>query len=202
MYVRKRRHRALCRLIDSLPRPVKTLDVGGSPFFWESVESADRCDITILTKKGANDRDTAHFKQSRYQNFRMILGDACDMQEIPTKSYDLVICSSVIEHVGSWPAMTSAAKEVFRVGKHGWVQIPAFEFPLEPHLMLPFIHWFEKARQRKIVEVIRKNQLDDNLNMIDEINLVTRKQMHTLFPEAKLHSEWLLFLPKSHMATW
>jgi ubiquinone/menaquinone biosynthesis C-methylase UbiE len=200
MYVRKRRHRALCRLIDSLPRPVKTLDVGGTPFFWESVKSADRCDITILNKESSD--NAAEFKQSCFQNFRMILGDACDMQEIPTKSYDLVICNSVIEHVGSWPAMTSAAKEVFRVGRHGWVQIPAFEFPLEPHLMLPFIHWIKKETQRTIVKSMIKNELYDKLNMISEINLVTRKQMHNLFPGVKLHTEWLFSLPKSHMATW
>jgi hypothetical protein len=130
MYDRKRCQFALCRLIGSFPRLVKSLDVGGSPFFRESVEIAGKRDIAIRTEEGANDGGTPHVKQPRLQNFRMILGDACDMRKVPTKTCDLAICGSVIEHVGSWAAMTTAAQEVFRVEKHGWLRFLAFEFHL------------------------------------------------------------------------
>jgi SAM-dependent methyltransferase len=61
--------------------------------------------------------------------------------------FDLVYCSSVIEHVP--PARRSAfASELRRVGRGWFVQTPAWSFPLEPHALLPFAHWLP-ARLRR-----------------------------------------------------
>ena len=50
--------------------------------------------------------------------------------------FDLVYCSSVIEHVP--PARRAAfAAEIRRVGRGWFVQTPAWSFPLEPHSLLP-----------------------------------------------------------------
>ena len=61
--------------------------------------------------------------------------------------FDLVYCSSVIEHVS--PADRGAfAAELRRVGRGWMVQTPAFSFPLEPHALLPFAHWLpERVRK-------------------------------------------------------
>ncbi len=54
--------------------------------------------------------------------------------------FDLVYCSSVIEHVP--PASRAAfAAELRRVGRCWLVQTPAYSFPLEPHSLLPGAHW-------------------------------------------------------------
>ena len=54
--------------------------------------------------------------------------------------FDLVYCSSVIEHVP--PARRETfARELRRVGRGWFVQTPAFSFPIEPHALLPFAHW-------------------------------------------------------------
>jgi SAM-dependent methyltransferase len=62
--------------------------------------------------------------------------------------FELVYCSSVIEHVP--PARRAAfAKEVRRVGRGWFVQTPAYSFPIEPHSLLPFAHWLgPRVRQR------------------------------------------------------
>ncbi len=54
--------------------------------------------------------------------------------------FDLVYCSSVIEHVPP-TRRTAFAAEARRVGRGWFVQTPAWSFPVEPHSLLPFAHW-------------------------------------------------------------
>ena len=199
-YFRHRRHRLLSCLIESLPRPVRVLDVGGSPFFWETVQAAGRCEVTILNKEDyaeAEERLTGEFT-----SHRVLVGDACRMDDVDDQSFDLVVCNSVLEHLGAWPEMTAAAQELARIGRHGWVQIPAIEFPIEPHLMLPVAHWFNRPLQRRLVETFQRMQPHNARELVDRINLVSRKEMRLLFPQATVRSERFLLLPKSHLAIW
>jgi SAM-dependent methyltransferase len=62
--------------------------------------------------------------------------------------FDLVYCSSVIEHVA--PARRGAfAAELRRVGRGLYVQTPAFSFPIEPHTLLPFAQWLPVWLRRR-----------------------------------------------------
>jgi SAM-dependent methyltransferase len=61
--------------------------------------------------------------------------------------FDLVYCSSVIEHVPP-PRRAAFAAEARRVARGWFVQTPAWSFPLEPHSLLPMAHWLP-ARLRK-----------------------------------------------------
>ena len=70
------------------------------------------------------------------------VGDACDLAGYPDRSVDLVHSNSVIEHVGGWPRMAAMAGELMRVARAGWVQTPAWEFPIEPHFHAPLVHRF------------------------------------------------------------
>jgi ubiquinone/menaquinone biosynthesis C-methylase UbiE len=198
--LRLRRHRELSRLISSLPPPVKVLDVGGSPFFWETVESRDRCQITMLNLPDSREHDV--FLRANFRNYRMNYGDARRMPEVPDNGYDLVICNSVLEHVGDWPAITDAARELRRVGRRGWVQVPAIEFPVEVHLVLPFLHWFNRSLQRRVVQTILRISTSEARRKVDGINVLSRTEMRALFPDAEIRSERVLLLPKSHLAVW
>ena len=43
------------------------------------------------------------------------------------------------------------AREVARVGRAFWIQTPNRWFPVEQHLLTPFVHWLPKRWQRRIV---------------------------------------------------
>lgn len=73
--------------------------------------------------------------------FEERLGDARDLSGFADGSIDLVHSNSVIEHVGGWPDIVAMAREARRVGRSGWIQTPAQEFPIEPHFHLPLVHW-------------------------------------------------------------
>jgi SAM-dependent methyltransferase len=76
-----------------------------------------------------------------------VQADAAEGLPFADGEFELVYCSSVIEHVP--PDRRAAfAREIRRVGRGWFVQTPAWSFPLEPHALLPFAHWLP-ARLRR-----------------------------------------------------
>jgi len=90
--------------------------------------------------------------------------------------FDLVFCSSVIEHVP--PARRAAfAAEVRRVGRGWFVQTPAFSFPIEPHSLLPAAHWLPVRLRRHYWRLGAARQWE-------EISLLRRADLEELFGPA------------------
>jgi SAM-dependent methyltransferase len=90
--------------------------------------------------------------------------------------FDLVYCSSVIEHVA--PERRAAfAAEVRRVGRGWFVQTPAYSFPVEPHALLPFAHWLPTALRRPYWRLGVAGEWE-------EISLLRRGEMEALFGPA------------------
>jgi SAM-dependent methyltransferase len=90
--------------------------------------------------------------------------------------FDLVYCSSVIEHVD--PARREAfAAELRRVGRGWFVQTPAYSFPLEPHALLPFAHWLPVAMRRPYWRLGAAGGWE-------EISLLRRGELQALFGPA------------------
>ena len=91
-------------------------------------------------------------------------------------AFDLVYCSSVIEHVP--PERRAAfAAEVRRVGRGWFVQTPAFSFPIEPHALLPFAHWLPVGLRRRYWRL-------GVAGGWEEISLLRRAEMEALFGPA------------------
>jgi len=67
------------------------------------------------------------------------------------RSFDCVICNSVIEHVGGCKAQQALTEEIRRVSRHLYiVQVPAEHFPLELHFLLPFVQYLPQRFRRSI----------------------------------------------------
>lgn len=209
-YFRERRNRPLVALIETLAtsssEPVKILDVGGSIVFWLSIPEAVRakCRISLLNLPG--EYETWPESELKLKSeFELVVGDARDLSRYPDGSFDLVVCNSVLEHVGNWAEIETAARELVRVGQRGWVQVPAFEFPIEQHFLMPFVHWFAAPIQMRVLRTFhgnfRQRSYTEQQMSIHHVRPLSRGELHRLLPDARLHSEWLL-LPKSHMATW
>lgn len=91
--------------------------------------------------------------------------------------FDLVYCSSVIEHVP--PQRRRAfADEIRRVGRGWFVQTPAYSFPLEPHALLPFAQWLPVAIRRSYWSLGAAGSWE-------EISLLRRGEMEALFGTAR-----------------
>jgi hypothetical protein len=209
-YFRGRRNRRLVALIDrlagELARPVRVIDVGGSVTFWRTISNFDRCEVTLVNLPGAYDADVHPGEEELQKRVKLEIGDARDLSHWMSSGFDLVICNSVIEHVGSWFDIERAAGQLVAVAPHGWAQVPAFEFPVEPHFLMPFVHWFADPIKIRLFKIfhsqLRKRSHADLRKECFHTNLLTRKEMRLLFPAAAHWSERFMLIPKSHVATW
>jgi SAM-dependent methyltransferase len=100
-----------------------------------------------------------------------VRADAAEGLPFADDAFDLVYCSSVIEHVAP-PRRAAFAAELRRVGRGWFVQTPAWSFPLEPHALLPFAHWLPARLRRPYwrlgasgkweeIELLRRGELED-----------------------------------------
>lgn len=187
------------RLAAHLGRPIVILDVGGRQDYWRNVGTDNVSQIRLLNNDG--DELTRGVVSGIFSSE---MGDACHLSTYDDKSIDLVHSNSVIEHVGNWTNMAAMAREVRRVGRSGWIQTPAWAFPIEPHFKVPFMHWLGQPMRRRMLRFSRDY---GNLSVaeqrfhIDRINLLCYGEFRSLFDDADIFIERLV-LPKSYSARW
>lgn len=218
-YFRTNRNRplshALVRLSESPEvsgRRLRVLDVGGSQSFWRTV-APPPIELTILN--GPASFHKAEWFPERPEVGgssgpdapRLIVGDALDLSP-HHGAFDVVVCNSVIEHVGDWEAMRRCARELRQVAPRGWVQTPAHGFPVEPHYALPFVHWLPMPLKAGVLlHVPHRNSPPERTReyarwTAERINLLTRAELRHLFDWADIRSERVLGITKSFVATW
>ena len=133
---RAKRGRVLRRQIEilakHLKRDVVVLDVGGRPDYWANIGVKNIAKIIVLNHdKRELNRDLIEDLPEKL--FERRIGDARNLSDYSDGSIDMAHSNSVIEHVGGWTNMRKMAQEMLRVGRAGWMQTPAWEFPIEPH---------------------------------------------------------------------
>lgn len=173
------------------------LDVGGSQYNWQLIRTNPQLTIVNLS-------EPQNWDYSK-KNMKFAVGDGTKLA-FRDKEFSLVYSNSVIEHLFSFENQQRFADEVKRIGKTYYVQTPAEEFFVEPHLITPFIHWFPEKIQRKLMRnftvwglITRPSQAYID-NFLNERKLLTYKAFKSLFPDATIRKEKFLFFTKSYIA--
>lgn len=117
------------------------LDVGGGFYPWQILQPKAHVKILNLIQPTNVPQDCP---------WEFVQGDGTNLQ-YADQSFDLVFSSSVVEHVGDWQAQQTFVKEMLRVGKRICFQTPNKWFPVEPHLITLFIHWFPFSVTRRLI---------------------------------------------------
>jgi hypothetical protein len=197
-----RRRRFALFLFLMRPNPSDILlDIGGYPGFWTShpqpVKRIDTLNVHEVHWNG---------EQAPNYNIRTLVGDGCCLT-MSDKSYDIAFSNSVIEHVGSWERQQQFAGEIRRVAKHLWVQTPAYECPIEPHYLAPFVHYLPRSFQKLILRWctpwgwIERPSHDWINSMVETTRLLRKSEMRQLFPDCELITERMFWIiPKSYIA--
>ena len=160
---RRRRHERFFALTH-LPEGARVLDVGCGRIGLRALEPA--LDITGVDLAPRQDYPGP-----------FVQADAAEGLPFAKGSFDLVYCSSVIEHVPP-PRREAFAAELRRVGRSWFVQTPAWSFPIEPHALLPAAHWLPPRLRHPYWRLGAAGKWE-------EIELLRRGELEALFGPAQ-----------------
>jgi len=118
-----------------------------------------------------------------------------DARELPFSDgqFDVVYSNSLLEHVPPSDRQRVAA-EISRVGRRLFVQTPNRRFPVEPHALLPLVHWLPRRLGRRLWS------LGVTGEPFEDIQLLDARELRRLFPDAEIVRERAGPLTKSLIA--
>ncbi|HVW07120.1 MAG TPA: methyltransferase domain-containing protein [Bryobacteraceae bacterium] len=179
----------------------RILDVGGTAEIWELMPGAAGR-VSLLNMPSA----TAEKGKAAAE---VIHGDGCRLP-FADGAFDIVFSNSVIEHVGDAEAQSRFASEIRRTGRAYWVQTPNRYFPIEMHLLTPFVHLLPQrwrafiVRRFTVWQWIHHPSADRKEfyveHFISDIRLLSAAEMKQLFPDAVILRERFLLFTKSLVA--
>jgi hypothetical protein len=187
-----------------LPESKRILDVGGTPEIWGLLRVPATTRVVLLNMPRADES-----RESAEAGLEYVHGDGCRLP-FADQSFDIVFSNSVIEHVGGVEAQTRFAREVARTGRGYWVQTPNRYFPIETHLLTPFVHLLPRrwrafiVRRFTVWQWIRRPEAEEKRfyieHFVSDIRLLSAQDMQGLFPDAVILRERFLGVTKSVIA--
>ena len=191
---RQRRFRVFLEMVQSLPKPISILDIGGTLAFWEGMGfSEEGVSITLLN---------LDVQQQLKPGFMSVAGDATAL-EFGDHSFDIVFSNSVIEHLYTFEQQQKMAAEVQRVGKRYFIQTPNYWFPIEPHWVFPLFQYLPFSWRVWLTQHFSLGHIPQQPEraaaerQVREIRLMTKAELQSLFPKAQIYRERFLFFTKS-----
>ena len=197
-YFRQKRGQFLFKQFPEM-RSYKICDLGGSRHFWEKLN----LDIPAghITVFNISDAETSAIAGGAENDIHVVLYDG---KHLPVKegTFDLLVCNSVMEHV---PPTQRAAlvSEMRRVAKHIFCQTPAYEFFIEPHFIVPFIHWLPRWLGFQISKIspwrlLSRSSAATLHSYWWNTKLLSEREIRALFPYAEILKERTMGLTKSY----
>jgi len=182
-------------------RHMRICDLGGSRHFWDNLGlDVPRENITIFNISAGETGGLSGGTDDGI-DFRLY-----DGRHIPVadNEFDLLICNSVLEHVPPDERKALGA-EMLRVAKQVFCQTPAYVFPVEPHFIMPFVHWLPRGIGYRLVRlspwrVLARPPEDTIMEYFYGTKLLKEAELGAILPGAAIHYERSFGLVKSYMA--
>lgn len=176
----------------------RVLDVGVTPDrtlpesnFLESLYPyRDRLVVTSI-------EDASHLEQE-YPGIRFVRTEKLDLP-FADKTFNIVFCSAVLEHVGDYDQKKSFVAELFRVSERFFIITPNRQFPMEFHTLLPFIHWLPPSVHQPILRALGM----EFWSRTENLNLLTPRSLRKIIrsaPCAHIKNQFFLGFPSNLIA--
>ncbi len=170
----------------------KIIDLGGTPQLWEMIDLD--LEITLL-----NISPVINYQPNRLKHsYHFITGDACNINGLIDNTFDLVFSNSVIEHVGPADRQQAFAETVHQLAPRYWIQTPSLWFPIEAHCNLPLWWFYPQFLQQVWIRRWQQQRREIFAKDMTETRVLTLNQLKSLFPEAQVHTEYVVGFPKSY----
>jgi methyltransferase family protein len=89
--------------------------------------------------------------QAAFPEVRCVLADGRDLP-FADDEFDVGFSNAVVEHLGDRASQEAFVHELARVARRVFLATPNRWFPLDPHTLLPFVHWLPQ-RERLLAAV-------------------------------------------------
>lgn len=149
---------------------------------------------------------------ARY-GYRPIVIDEAGRLPFPDKCFDIVFCSSVIEHVTvpkeqvwsngddflrlATDRQTEFAAEIERIAKQYFVQTPYKWFPIESHTWLPFVGWLPRKVLIRVLPYTNRFWIKTTK---PDWRLLNAEELAEMFSGSEIIQERFMGLTKSIIA--
>jgi hypothetical protein len=96
------------------------------------------------------------------------------------------------------------ANEVKRVGKNYYIQTPNKFFPIEPHWVFPFFQFLPfgvkvfLTKNFNLGHIPKAKNKQEAIDLVNEVNLLSKKELENLFMGSKLYIEKFIGFHKSY----
>ena len=94
-----------------------------------------------------------HFAQA-FPQIRTVIADGRDLP-FADREFDVAFSNAVVEHVGGRGDQERFVHELCRVAGRVFVTTPNRLFPVDPHTLLPFLHWLPEGRRPRGLDGVR-----------------------------------------------
>jgi hypothetical protein len=183
----------------ALTAATRVLDVGGLDWYWGLLPVRPR--VVILNRRAIDAAGSRELDRVVADGLRLPFTD---------QAFDIVFSNSVIEHLGSTEAQRAFASEIARVGRQWYVQTPNRWFPVETHLLTPFLHFLPPSWQRRVAprwtiwQMLARPRPDQRefyiRHYLEDVRLLGAADLRSLFPEARIDRERFFGFTKSLIA--
>ena len=170
------------------------LDLGGAEYYWDWTGRRPSVVVANLERR---DLRPERLPWIRADGRRLPFGDGV---------FDVVFCNSVLEHLPDERSRESMAREIARVGRSYWVQVPNRWFPVEPHTLTPGFHFLPRrwqvrlARNFTVWGWLQRPGPDEARGFVEGIHPMSACDIARLFPDAAIQRERVAGLTKSVLA--
>jgi hypothetical protein len=108
--------------------------------------------------------------------------------------FDIGFSNAVIEHVGSRADQARFVSEMVRTCRRVFICTPNARFPVDPHTLLPFVHWLPRRQRHHVL------RLSGNGHWASEasLNPLDSRALRGLFPKTvkvRLLAQRMLLVP-------
>lgn len=94
------------------------------------------------------------------------------------ETFDVGFSNAVIEHVGSRDQQKAFIGEMLRTCRRAFIATPNARFPIDPHTLLPFIHWLSPSFRYPLLRLFRQGRWAHE----EMLNPLSAKALLSLFP--------------------
>jgi Methyltransferase domain len=108
-----------------------------------------------------------------FPSVRVVVADG---RQLPFEgqAFDIGFSNAVVEHVGSRADQRRFIGELLRTCRQVFVATPNAAFPIDPHTLMPFVHWMPRRLRDRILILLGQGRWagESNLNPLRAVDLV------------------------------